>query len=124
MVNGIVELEVIGKGDKLRTLAVPMELYQALLKIKSHKEYVFVSWQHETKLHRTTVNKLLRVLCDRLHIKRINPHAFRHSHATHALASGCDLSLLQQSLGHADIATTQKYLSLREGEGSSQYLDI
>jgi integrase/recombinase XerD len=124
ILNGLVELEVIGKGNKPRTVLVPNDLYQDLLSIKSHYEYIFISWQHETKLHRSTVNKLLRVLCDKLGIKSINPHAFRHSHATHALASGCDLSLLQQSLGHADIATTQKYLSIRQGEGSSTYLDI
>ncbi|WP_165776079.1 tyrosine-type recombinase/integrase [Cyanobacterium aponinum] len=124
IINGLVELEVIGKGQKPRTVLVPKDLYQDLLSIKAHKEYIFVSWQNQTLLHRSTVNKMLRILCDRLHIKRINPHAFRHSHATHALASGCDLSLLQQSLGHADIATTQKYLSVREGEGSSTYLNV
>lgn len=119
-----IEVEVLGKGDKLRTVLMPNNLYQELITIKSHDTYVFVSEQYQTKLHRTSVNRMLRKLCDRLSIKRINPHAFRHSHATHALAEGCDLSLLQQSLGHSDIATTQKYLSLRKGEGSSSFLSM
>lgn len=124
IIGSNIELMVLGKGDKLRAILVPNDLYQELMTIKTHDEYVFVSEQNQTKLHRTSVNKMLRKLCDRLSIKRINPHAFRHSHATHALASGCDLSLLQQSLGHSDIATTQKYLSLRKGEGSSTFLSV
>lgn len=124
ILNGNIELEVIGKGNKARTVLVPQELFSDLQTIKAHDEYVFISTQNLKPLHRSTVNKMLNTLCDRLHIKRINPHAFRHSHATHALASGCDLSLLQQSLGHSDITTTQKYLSLREGEGSSTYLSV
>jgi integrase/recombinase XerD len=123
-INGNVELEVIGKGEKLRTILVPRYLYHDLLWQKKHLVYVFVSDLRQTKLNRGTVNKMLRVNCDRLGIKRINPHAFRHSHATHSLANGCDLSLLQQSLGHSDISTTQKYLSKRVGEGSSTYLSV
>lgn len=123
-INGNIELEVIGKGEKLRTILVPKDLYHDLLWQKKHLVYVFISDLRQTKLHRVTVNKMLNINCDRLGIQRINPHAFRHSHATHSLANGCDLSLLQQSLGHSDISTTQKYLSQRVGEGSSTYLNV
>lgn len=118
-----IELSVIGKGKKFRTVLVPSHLYQELIDYKQHQVYCFVTSEHNP-LCRQTVNKMLRVTCDRLGIKRINPHAFRHSHATHSLANGCDLSLLQQSLGHSDISTTQKYLSKRVGEGSSTYLNV
>lgn len=62
-------------------------------------------------LHPTVVRRFLKPAATKAGIvtKRVNTHIFRHSFATHLLASGADIRTVQELLGHNDVTTTQIY---------------
>ncbi|KZY39803.1 hypothetical protein A3752_17335 [Oleiphilus sp. HI0081] len=61
-------------------------------------------------LHESTLQKSVRYCARKLGIaKRVTCHTFRHSFATHHLERGMDIRMLQELLGHSDVATTMIY---------------
>lgn len=65
----------------------------------------------DTHITRQRFHQMLKELAVRVGIdpKKVHPHVIRHSFATHLLNSGVDLRVLQELLGHSDIATTEIY---------------
>lgn len=112
-------IRVTGKGSKTRLVPVGGPAREALARYlesgrpglvsrRSGAE-VFLSVRGR-KLTTQRVWQLLKAYAARAGIETaVHPHLLRHSFATHLLAGGADLRIIQELLGHADISTTQIY---------------
>lgn len=111
-------VKVLGKGDKQRLVPLGEYAREALEKhldisdrdrAKFGSPLAFPNRQGKA-LSRTGLWKIVRKLVLRAGIaKKVTPHTFRHSFATHLLEGGADLRTVQEMLGHADISTTEIY---------------
>jgi integrase/recombinase XerC len=109
------ELRVIGKGSKERLVPVGRDALEALRKVLRTRgapgpgEPVFVN-ERGQRLSPEGVNFVVRRWIRRSSLlKKVSPHVFRHSFATHLLNHGCDIRAVQEMLGHASLSTTQVY---------------
>ncbi|MBE4951187.1 site-specific tyrosine recombinase XerD [Chryseobacterium culicis] len=120
-------IKVHGKGNKTRF--VPLADYTADLlesyikevrsKGKINKKYedtLFLN-SRGTSMSRVIVFLIIKELTDKAGVnKKISPHTFRHSFATHLLQNGADLRYIQEMLGHSSITTTEIYTHLKTEE--------
>jgi len=106
-----------GKGSKERIVPLGREAIRACKtylekvrpKLKAKTEHFFIGKRRQG-LSRQFVWQMIKKYARRAGIrKHLTPHTFRHSFATHLLEGGADLRVVQELLGHADIATTQIY---------------
>ena len=115
---------VFGKGGKTRVVLVPVSVWQLLMSLPKIIDAVFVS-RTGRPLERTMVFRIVKDCAKRSGVsEKASCHWLRHSHASHAIASGCNLRLLQQSLGHSKLETTERYLHINPNQGSSQFINI
>jgi integrase/recombinase XerD len=112
-------IRVTGKGSKTRLVPMgriaceALERYMAverkLMVGRKTGNEVFLS-RHGKKMTTQRIWQILKEIAAAAGIEaNVYPHLLRHSFATHLLANGADLRIIQEMLGHADIATTQIY---------------
>ncbi len=116
-------IKVTGKGDKQRFVPISdlnkkyITIYSKEVRVhqniqKGFEDILFLN-RRGKQLTRAMVFTIIKQLATKIELgKRISPHTFRHSFATHLLKNGADLRAIQQMLGHESITTTEVYVHL------------
>lgn len=106
-------VRVLGKGRKERIVPLGTQSIEALRAYLGAREGGRGPLFRNPRGGRLTVRSLHRIVRARARSAglagRVTPHTLRHTFATHLLDAGADLRLIQELLGHARLATTQRY---------------
>lgn len=124
---------VYGKGSKTRAIKLPVNLWQDLQSLRGEAavgEPIFTSRKKKGHLTEVQVNRIVKAAALRVPglepevAASVSPHWLRHAHASHAMDKGAPVHLVKDTLGHASVATTGRYLHARPTDSSSLYLEI
>ena len=119
--QGYVKVE--GKSNKERLVPISKraiveiqkytEGYRKTLKISSNANDILFVNRRGQILRRVMIFTIIKNLAEKVNLnKKISPHTFRHSFATHLIDGGADLRAVQEMLGHESILTTEIYTHL------------
>lgn len=124
--GGRVQITVWGKGSKERTILLSETTSSYVLSLPSGApdDPLFAS-RAGRRLDPSAIFRALQRAARAANIGiEPSPHWLRHSHASHALDRGAPIHVVQQTLGHASLQSTTKYVHARPSDSSSQYLPI
>ena len=116
-------IRVLGKGDKERFVPIGLKAKKSIIdyinnnrkyqKIEESSNDILVLSKYGKKITRHMIFTLIKNISKKSGItKKISPHTFRHSFASHLLKNGADLRTIQLILGHENITTTEIYTHL------------
>ena len=125
------EIRVWGKGSKERVVLIGEPAARALndyleqgrpaLRGRQRTNAVFLN-QYGGRLPARRIQKILDKYSQKAGIgKKVHPHILRHTFATHLLDGGADLRVVQELLGHAQLATTQVYTHVSQSQARKIY---
>lgn len=71
------------------------------------------------------MHRIVKAAAERVRLPpEVSAHRLRHAHASHSLDRGAPIHLVQATLGHASVSTTDRYLQARPCESSARFLGV
>ena len=126
-------LTTIGKGSKERIVPLGSKAINALKMYLVERDFLIKKFRLDTKnllisetgryLTRQDIYNFIHEQGKKIH-KNISPHTLRHTYATHLLENGADLRVVQELLGHSNVATTQLYTHISKKRLKDVYFEI
>lgn len=126
-------IRCFGKGSKERIVPIGENARSAIEEYLPHRELLIGKFHLQTRrllisntgheLTRQDVYKFIRKQGEKIH-KHISPHTLRHTFATHLIENGADLRIVQELLGHSNVATTQLYTHISKKRLKEVYFAI
>ena len=126
-------LQCTGKGSKERIVPLGKKAIEAINDYLPERDYLMKKFKTVSKnllinekgklVTRQEIYTFIREQGEKIH-KHISPHTLRHSFATHLLENGADLRVVQELLGHSDVATTQLYTHISKKRLKEVYFAI
>jgi integrase/recombinase XerD len=117
--TGEAQLAIVGKGDKPRNVLLPAELAAALFAMRGDAP----ASARVFPITERRINYIVKAAAKRAGINEAaSAHWLRHAHASHAIDEGAPITLVSQTLGHADLKTTSVYAHAKPNDSSSRYL--
>lgn len=111
---------VTGKGSKERQIYINDELLGLLKELLSRMLYkpqrVICTLEGKPLTSSRYFHEWVARIGAKVGIEKCHPHLFRHTFATDALRSGCDIRMVQEMMGHSDLSTTAVYLHVTSAE--------
>lgn len=123
--DGSAQVTLFGKGDETRIVTLRESLVNELLTLDDEQlpdTPLFKSRKGGALTSKAIWDVVKRTAKKAGFTKEISPHWFRHAHATHALDRGATITLVSETLGHANIAVTGRYTHVAKHKSSSDFL--
>lgn len=125
--GGRLQITILGKGQKTRFVLLPASLSKSLEERREDPDDFVVSIGRSKTLNVLSRSRMIELMiasvAERAGFEsNPSPHWLRHSHASHALDAGAKIHVLKDTLGHSSVAVLDKYLHVRPGESSSDFL--
>jgi site-specific recombinase XerD len=122
--NGAV-LSVVGKGGRLRHIFLPDHIAAAVAALRhgaADSAPVFLS-RNRNALSVNAMHSIVKQAAQRAGLPpTFSMHWCRHAHASHAMDRGAPVHVVQQTLGHASLATTCRYVHCKPAASSAQFI--